>query len=263
MSDNFDIIRFSKFMNDLENDNVRSYKKKQVLEQNYQNYKEMLEESVADEVGNMVSNAMNSNTMKKLGYGLKGLTKAALDKFDDVVLNNSAERRRFKKATRELFQSYKEDLSGLIENYFYSFDIFETNFWNDTADLLQMSAEEKKSFLTRNKHLIAELKKESLEYKKAMRKNVKNAEPKLSIVEYFTKYRSSRDRTDEINNLLRAYTKWVKETTNKMYFPLIKDFSGYMILKYMSDTQKNESSRAAEIYTLIEEIEEDNDESNI
>lgn len=263
MSENFDIIRFSKFMNDLENDNVYTYKKKEVLEQNYLNYKEMLEENFGAELGDMVGKAVTGDTMKKLGYGLKGMTKAALDKFDDVILNNNASRRRFKKATKELFQTYKDDLSGLIENYFYSFDIYETNFWNDTCELLEMSPEEKKRFLTRNKHLISELRKESLEFKKAMRNNIKEVEPKLSIGEYFTKHRNSRNRTDDINNLLSAYKKWVKETSNKRYFPLIKDFSGYMILKYMSDKQKNESSRAAGIYKLIEEIEEDNDESNI
>lgn len=260
MSD-FDIVRFTKFMNDLENGQVKGFNKKQVFEQNYKNYKDMLEENFANELGNVVGDVMNSNSMKKLGFGLKNLTKAALEKFDDVVLGNSKSKNKFKKATKELFQTYKDDLTGLIENYFYHFELYDTNFWNDTFGLLEMSEPEVKSFTNANKKLITELRRESREYKKKMRELIK--ESKLSIGEYFTKNRKSNQRSDDVNNLLRAYKKWVKESSNKLFFPMIKDFSGYMILKYMQDKQQNESTKVAEIYTLIENLEDNKDESNI
>lgn len=281
-SDDFNIVRFTKFMNDLEQGKVPEYNKSIIRENNFKQFIDMLDKTVinessafAAELGKVSSDAANSlgKTLKGLGFGLAGMTKDALSKLDFDLFNDMKSKRKYAKATKELFNSYKDELYAVIEGYAKEFEVFSNEFFQDVLRVLSVDEFQEEHFLDYNKRTLIDLRKEANELKKVIKQAMPEEyrKKKYSIKEYMLAVKLQK-RPVEFSEAIGKYKSWVERSVKEKFFPMIKDFSSFIMIEYIK--QKNQQPTTtpktkkvseqiqlvSEIYNLFENLDEDSKE---
>lgn len=269
MSDDFNIPRFVRFMNDLEQDNIPSYTSNNVVQENVSNFVDMLnnqdimnEQGASQAMANLLKGTVSGlgKTLKSVGFGIGSLTKKALGDMDIPILTNRSEKKKFARATDELYKSYREDLHGVIDTYAKEFQVFGKDFMKDVMGVMSANKRQEKNFLTANERTFIKLRKGLMEFRRDI-KAIIPAEHKNNSIKGYMLAVNKNKRSKEFNTLVSNYTKWVEKATKEMFFPLIKDFSAFIMIEYVKFKSKKKPTvtedfnKVDTIYKLFETLD--------
>lgn len=250
-----DMVRFMRFMNAMENDEIEILQQQKLIEENT-----AIVEHIFTQVNENTSDITNTLT-DMIGGGLKSLGKMAksgLSKLSDKLNPEGFE----EGIIRDVIESYQDEFKIIKNKYEKSLTLYTVEFWDDIFDILSIDdSSVSDNFKKIHKANLADLLKQSKKYKDSVIAAIKNVvvENNGARVNVMSKYKNiqaimaSKHSKEVMNNkevkdALKHYKKFANESFKKTFSALVGDLIQTLTIEYMAKKNKKLKSKERDRY---------------
>lgn len=250
-----DMVRFMRFMNAMENDEIEILQQQKLIEENT-----AIVEHIFTQVNENTSDITNTLT-DMIGGGLKSLGKMAksgLSKLSDKLNPEGFE----EGIIRDVIESYQDEFKIIKNKYEKSLTLYTVEFWDDIFDILSIDdSSVSDNFKKIHKANLADLLKQSKKYKDSVIAAIKNVvvEDNGARVNVMSKYKNiqaimaSKHSKEVMNNkevkdALKHYKKFANESFKKTFSALVGDLIQTLTIEYMAKKNKKLKSKERDRY---------------
>lgn len=250
-----DMVRFMRFMNAMENDEIELLQKQKIIEENT-----AIVEHIFTQVNENTSDITNTLT-DMIGGGLKSLGKMAksgLSKLSDKINPEGFE----EGIIRDVIESYQDEFKIIKNKYEKSLTLYTVEFWDDIFDILSIDdSSVSDNFKKIHKANLADLLKQSKKYKDSVIAAIKNVvvEDNGARVNVMSKYKNiqaimaSKHSKEVMNNkevkdALKHYKKFANDSFKKTFSALVGDLIQTLTIEYMAKKNKKLKSKERDRY---------------
>lgn len=250
-----DMVRFMRFMNAMENDEIEILRKQKLIEENT-----AIVEHIFTQVNENTSDITNTLT-DMIGGGLKSLGKMAksgLSKLSDKLNPEGFE----EGIIRDVIESYQDEFKIIKNKYEKSLMLYTVEFWDDIFDILSIDdSSVSDNFKKIHKANLADLLKQSKKYKDSVIAAIKNVvvEDNGASVNVMSKYKNiqaimaSKHSKEVMNNkgvkdALKHYKKFANDSFKKTFSALVGDLIQTLTIEYIAKKNKKLKSKERDRY---------------
>lgn len=250
-----DMVRFMRFMNAMENDEIEILQQQKLIEENT-----AIVEHIFTQVNENTSDITNTLT-DMIGGGLKSLGKMAksgLSKLSDKLNPEGFE----EGIIRDVIESYQDEFKIIKNKYEKSLTLYTVEFWDDIFDILSIDdSSVSDNFKKIHKANLADLLKQSKKYKDSVIAAIKNVvvEDNGASVNVMSKYKNiqaimaSKHSKEVMNNkevkdALKHYKKFANDSFKKTFSALVGDLIQTLTIEYMAKKNKKLKSKERDRY---------------
>lgn len=250
-----DMVRFMRFMNAMENDEIEILQQQKLIEENT-----AIVEHIFTQVNENTSDITNTLT-DMIGGGLKSLGKMAksgLSKLSDKLNPEGFE----EGIIRDVIESYQDEFKIIKNKYEKSLTLYTVEFWDDIFDILSIDdSSVSDNFKKIHKANLADLLKQSKKYKDSVITAIKNVvvEDNGARVNVMRKYKNiqaimaSKHSKEVMNNkevkdALKHYKKFANDSFKKTFSALVGDLIQTLTIEYMAKKNKKLKSKERDRY---------------
>lgn len=250
-----DMVRFMRFMNAMENDEIEILQQQKLIEENT-----AIVEHIFTQVNENTSDITNTLT-DMIGGGLKSLGKMAksgLSKLSDKLNPEGFE----EGIIRDVIESYQDEFKIIKNKYEKSLTLYTVEFWDDIFDILSIDdSSVSDNFKKIHKANLADLLKQSKKYKDSVIAAIKNVvvEDNGARVNVMSKYKNiqaimaSKHSKEVMNNkevkdALKHYKKFANDSFKKTFSALVGDLIQTLTIEYMAKKNKKLKSKERDRY---------------
>lgn len=250
-----DMVRFMRFMNAMENDEIELLQKQKLIEENT-----AIVEHIFTQVNENTSDITNTLT-DMIGGGLKSLGKMAksgLSKLSDKINPEGFEQ----SIIRDVIESYQDEFKIIKNKYEKSLMLYTVEFWNDIFDILSIDdSSVSDNFKKIHKANLTDLLKQSKQYKDRVIAAIKNVEVEDNgaRVNVMSKYKNiqaimaSKHSKEVMNNkevkeALKHYKKFADDSFKKTFSALVGDLIQTLTIEYIAKKNKKLKSKERDRY---------------
>lgn len=250
-----DMVRFMRFMNAMENDEIEILQQQKLIEENT-----AIVEHIFSQVNENTSDITNTLS-DMIGGGLKSLgamAKSGLSKLSDKINPEGFEQ----SIIRDVIESYQDEFKIIKNKYEKSLMLYTVEFWDDIFDILSIDdSSVSDNFKKIHKANLADLLKQSKQYKDRVIAAIKNVEVEDNgaSVNVMSKYKNiqaimaSKHSKEVMNNkevkdALKHYKKFANDSFKKTFSALVGDLIQTLTIEYMAKKNKKLKSKEKDRY---------------